>query len=102
LEAQRELFNFEALKAAAVFPLFLVLKLDRTADPAQCNAVQTTSCCAPVSTCLTTFNFTANDKLSCASLQNIFHGDVFPGFDSLMTVARRIQKILPQAHWTQD
>jgi hypothetical protein len=44
------------------------------------------------------FCFTANDKLSCASLQKIFHGNVFPGFDSLITVVKRIQKVLPQAH----
>jgi hypothetical protein len=76
LQEQRELLNFEALKSAAVFPLFLFLKLDRTADPAQCNAVQTTSCCAPVSTPLTTFNFTVNDKLSLCTFTDFFHARV--------------------------
>jgi len=73
LEAQRELFNFEAPKAAAVFPLLVFLKSDRTADAAQCYASQITSCCAPVSTPLTTFNFTANDKLSLCTFTDFFH-----------------------------
>ena len=86
LEAQRELFNFEALTATAVFPLFLFIKLDRTADPAQCNAVQTTSFRAPVSTRLTTFNFTANDKLS---LCTFFHVRVSRWRKKLFTTAKQ-------------
>jgi hypothetical protein len=81
LEAQRELFNFEALKGAAVFPhiliLLIFLKIDRTAIPAQCNALQTTSWCAPVSTRLAAFNITANDKLSLLHLyRRFFHARV--------------------------
>jgi len=69
LEALREIFNFEALTAGAVFPLFLFLKLDRTADPAQCYALQTP---------LPTFNFTASDKLSLCTFTDFFHTQVFP------------------------
>jgi hypothetical protein len=76
LAPQREIFNFEALKGAAVFPLFLFLKTDRTADPAQCYALQTKRCSALVSARLTTFSFTANKKLSLCTFADFFHARV--------------------------